>query len=224
MKTDQDVHVAVQRALTSAWKESQGDEHKFKKLKHRHRNRSMLFVRHLGLHLDEQYNGKSFLVHRKRQKEKVKTPGETLHDIDVFEVEGKKLLKRNVWQIESELAYTFDQKRRRNKPLLPKLVEDLNKLVCGSAEHSIFITSKEWMDNSRKLKFHDVIERAARNWHKYNNGERAFYISTIPFVSTWPNLRETELKCVLLRFDRQTEQFMYVPSDINREPLLFSPR
>ena len=189
MKTDQDVHVAVQWAFNNAWKESRGDEQAFSELKHLHRHRSMLFVRHLGLRLDEQYKDKCFLVHRKRQEERVKKPGETLHDIDVFEVDKNGLLNRNLWQIESELAYKYDARHDVNRPRLNRLLEDLNKLISGCAVRSLLITSREWLEKNEQSAFRDRIDCAARRWHNNNKGGKAFYVATIPFVSNWrPNI------------------------------------
>ena len=110
MNTDLEVHNIVQWALTQALEASSGDDRLYQDLGVRHRHRSMLFVRHLGLLLEKEYGNGQFSIHRKREGEEVDSPRETLHDIDVFEVDETGLIERNIWQVESELAFSFNPK------------------------------------------------------------------------------------------------------------------
>ena len=197
-------------AFKSAWHSSLGDQTKIPDLATRHANRSRLFVRELGRHFDDQYHEDQYIVHWKRTGESVTTPGETMHDINVFQVDQGRLLQRPIWQIESEFAFKYVLERKIARPKPKDLLEDLNKLICGCAENSLFVTSEEWNEDGQLNWFQDTIERAARNWYNCTNGEGNFYVATVPFVYKWHCLEETELECKLIKFNYQNDRYIPV--------------
>ena len=180
----------------------------------------MLFVRHLGQQMERLYSGGEFRVHRKREGEEIVRPGETLHDIDVFKLGSNDLIERNIWQVESELAFSSKcvQGYDTLKPKLGELVEDINKLICGSADYSLLVTSKEWMENGQRSAFLDRIEGAARLWHGNCEQNKVYYIATIPFVSNWPKLDDSDLNSIVGRYSQSKGHFEAVPRHLYIEP------
>lgn len=195
---------AVNTAFASAWIEVRKEPTSWD-LQARHTNRSMLFVRYLGRHMERVFNKKGFLVHRSRRKEGGQGPSETQRDIDVFQLDSDGLLLKNIWQVESEFAYTGPD------PLNPKklrgnLREDLNKLISGCAWNTLLVTSVEWMTDDRDW-FLTTIQKAAVRWHSGNRTTGAFFVALIPFVSKWHRLTKENLQCRLMKFDHEAGNF-----------------
>lgn len=196
---------AVDSAFARAWIEVSKEPPSWD-LQRRHTNRSMLFVRYLGKHLERVFNRKGFRVHRSRQKESVKGPTETQRDIDVFRLDRDGLVLRNIWQIESEFAYTGPDPLNPTK-LRGNLREDLNKLISGCARNSLLVTSAEWLSDDREW-FLNTIQKAAIRWHSSNRTTGVFFVALIPYVSKWHRLTKEELRCQLLKFDRDRREFL----------------
>ena len=199
---------ALFTALCRAWHESLGDDQDFP-LGPRHRSRSTRFIREFGCLLDGWYDSDQFEVHWKREGRPVPRKGEVLHDFDVFAMEAE-ILQTNILQVESEFAY-MGRNPLNPRPRKNKLLEDLNKLICGCAENSLLITSLEWLSDEGEW-FLSTVRRAARRWHSLNstNTKVSFYVALIPFVSKWHALTEKELQCDLMTFNSKTGDYEIV--------------
>ena len=108
-------------------------------------------------------------------------PKEVLYDITVMKIRKEKSCKRRVclaiyqeckWQIESELEYSDSR----------QLVDDLGKLVLGSARNKLFVASDIWHKNDEKRTWlNDIAAGVAKT-----SCIESFYLGFIPYPEDWP--------------------------------------
>ena len=138
-----------------------------------------------------------------------KKPKETQHDFDVFQINENGLLIRNIWQIESEWAYTGENPKKP-KPLRTNLIEDINKLICGCARNSLLITSVEWLKDDREW-FMAVVNKAAFFWNYFNRVHAHFYLILMPFVSKWDSMEKQQVVSRAFKYEPEERRFEKFP-------------